>query len=64
MVGRKLLFRDILLLLDSQYNTNTGYLKYAPISELSFDIEGAKKYLNKLGYSGLFSLEFIRDNSG
>lgn len=43
-------------------NTNTGYLKYSPIGELAFDLNAARNFLRRLGYSGLFSLEFIRDN--
>lgn len=62
--GKEVIIPGYTTIIRQPDNTNTGYLKYAPISELSFDIEGAKKYLNKLGYSGLFSLEFIRDNSG
>lgn len=42
-------------------NTNTGYLKYATISELNYDSDAVTLFLKKLGYSGLFSLEFVRD---
>ena len=41
-------------------NTNTGYLKYSPITELRYDKEAVTKFLQKIGYSGLFSIEFIR----
>lgn len=45
-------------------NTNTGYLKYSKIEELSFNLDNVKSLLKKFGYSGLFSMEFIRDING
>ena len=44
-------------------NTNTGYLKYSPIREFTYNNESVEKYIRKIGYSGLFSLEFIRDKN-
>lgn len=61
--GKEVIIPGYTTIIRQPDNTNTGYLKYAPIKELSFDIQRAKKYLNKIGYSGLFSLEFIRDNN-
>jgi len=43
-------------------NTNTGYLCYKPIDNLSFDYLHIRHFIKKIGYSGLFSMEFIRDN--
>lgn len=45
-------------------NTNTGYLVYSPIKKLNFDMKPAEEFIKKIGYSGLFSLEFIRDKDG
>lgn len=42
-------------------NTNTGYLKYSPIKDLNYDDKAIKKFLRGIGYSGLFSIEFLRD---
>lgn len=42
-------------------NTNTGYLKYSPISGLLYDNVAVEKFIRTVGYSGLFSVEFIRD---
>ena len=42
-------------------NTNTGYLEYSPISGFSYDVEAVKSFIKSLGYSGLFSMEFLRD---
>lgn len=43
-------------------NTNTGYLEYCPIENLQFDRDAITKFIRYIGYSGLFSIEFIRDN--
>lgn len=45
-------------------NTNTGYLKYNPINQLNFDLSGVKKFIQTIGYSGLFSVEFLRGKDG
>lgn len=48
-------------------NTNTGYLKYSPISDgvIGQDlINKVHDFIHKIGYKGLFSVEFIRDNRG
>ena len=45
-------------------NTNTGYLLYSPISNLNYDKKAVETFIKKIGYSGLFSLEFIRDENG
>lgn len=44
-------------------NTNTGYLEYIPINKLSYDSKSVQNFIKKIGYSGLFSMEFIRDKS-
>lgn len=44
--------------------TNTGYLVYSPINELDFDMEAVKRFIKTIGYSGLFSVEFIRGKDG
>ena len=45
-------------------NTNTGYLKYCPIEKLDCDINKVKNYIKEHGYSGLFSIEFIKGKDG
>ena len=44
--------------------TNTGYLHYEPLEEISAPIENCKRFLSSVGYSGLFSIEFLRDKQG
>jgi D-aspartate ligase len=41
-------------------NTNTGYLRYSPIVKLDIDLEKIRAFIRNIGYSGLFSVEFIR----
>ena len=48
-------------ILRQPYNTNTGYLRYIPINRLDIDLEAVKIFLKNIGYTGLFSMEFIRD---
>lgn len=46
-------------------NTNTGYLEYVPIDKLdNFDKRIVERFIRRIGYSGLFSMEFIRDKKG
>lgn len=46
-------------------NTNTGYLEYIPMNKLkNFDNSVVEKFIKRVGYSGLFSMEFIRDKKG
>lgn len=44
--------------------TNTGFLEYLPMEKFSCDIESCYHYIREIGYSGLFSMEFLRDKSG
>lgn len=45
--------------------TNTGFLRYSTLDEsLSQILETSKKFLLATGYSGLFSLEFLRGKDG
>ena len=45
-------------------NTNTGYLKYSSIDELNFDVNSVYEFIKQIGYSGLFSVEFLRGMDG
>jgi len=46
------------------YNTNTGYLVFDSLSKLDFNINKVSDFVASIGYTGLFSVEFIRDKSG
>lgn len=44
--------------------TNTGFLHYEPLDNSKRQISLCKDFIKKTGYSGLFSIEFIRDKEG
>jgi predicted ATP-grasp superfamily ATP-dependent carboligase len=47
-------------------NTNTGYLLYKGADSFISDsfLEKVKKFIQAIGYEGLFSVEFLRDKKG
>lgn len=45
-------------------NTNTGYLKYLPIESLNINLSKVNNFIKRIGYSGLFSVEFLRGQDG
>lgn len=44
--------------------TNTGFLHYESLEGFSAPIEKSKQFIRNTGYSGLFSIEFLRDKNG
>lgn len=44
--------------------TNTGFLHYVDLGSINPPIGACKKFIQEVGYSGLFSLEFLRDKEG
>lgn len=46
-------------------NTNTGFLQYNPIgSDMDDTLTAVRYFLNKIEYSGLFSVEFLKSKDG
>ncbi len=48
-------------------NTNTGYLKYSPIDDGFISknlLDKVNQFIRKIGYVGLFSVEFMRGKDG
>ena len=62
--GKNILIPGFTKILRQPKNTNTGYLLYSPITDLEYDRESVEKFIQKIGYSGLFSVEFIRGKDG
>lgn len=62
--GEKIIIPGFTKLIRQPKNTNTGYLLYSPIDQLDFDREAVEKFIRTIGYSGLFSVEFIRGKDG
>lgn len=62
--GEQVIIPGATNILRQERNTNTGFLRYIPIRNFTCDLESCVNFVRRTGYSGLFSLEFIRDNSG
>lgn len=62
--GDKVIIPGFTKLIRQPKNTNTGYLKYSHATRLNFDYSIAERFIKEIGYSGLFSLEFLRGKDG
>ena len=62
--GKKLIIPGFTKIIRQPKTTNTGYLLYSPIKELSYDSDSVKRFVQRIGYSGLFSIEFVRGKDG
>ncbi len=61
--GKEIVIPGYTNILRQPPNTNTGYLIYSPIEQFSYDREAVFRFIREIGYSGLFSVEFIRDDN-
>lgn len=60
--GEEVIIPGMSKILRSQPNTNTGFLEYGPVDSFYNDIlERSRLYIKDCRYSGLFSIEFLRD---
>lgn len=62
--GKTIIIPGFTKMIRQPKNTNTGYLMYSPINELDFDRDAVEMFIREIGYSGLFSVEFIRGKDG
>ena len=63
--GEMVIIPGVSIILRQPENTNTGFLKYVGFDEFQYDgINACKKFIQTIGYSGLFSLEFLRGKDG
>ncbi|MBR3099249.1 MAG: hypothetical protein IKH18_06730 [Clostridia bacterium] len=62
--GEKIIIPGFTKMIRQPKNTNTGYLLYSPIEHLDYNKDAVEKYIRTIGYSGLFSVEFIRGKDG
>lgn len=62
--GENIIIPGFTKLIRQPKNTNTGYLLYSPIEQLDYDKDAVEKFIRTIGYSGLFSVEFIRGKDG
>lgn len=62
--GEEIIIPGMTRILRSQSNTNTGFLEYGPVDPFYEEIVNkSKAYIKDCSYSGLFSIEFIRDKN-
>ena len=62
--GEQVILPGFTKLIRQPETTNTGYLRYSHKSQLVFDFNKAISLIKKIGYSGLFSMEFLRGKDG
>ncbi len=62
--GEKVIIPGASVILRQPKNTNTGFLRYVPASGFRFDRSACEAFVRRTGYSGLFSLEFVRGKDG
>lgn len=62
--GKQIIIPGFTNILRQPENTNTGYLRYSPISVFDYDKKSVETFIREIGYSGLFSIEFVRAEDG
>lgn len=63
--GKEIIIPGVSEILRQPHNTNTGFLHYRNLDETFLSaLENTKNFIQAIGYSGLFSAEFIRDKNG
>lgn len=62
--GREVIIPGISLCIRPCPGTNTGFLHYVSLDDVSSPIDICKSFIQEIGYSGLFSIEFLRDKRG
>ena len=62
--GKTILIPGYTDVIRQPFHTNTGYLRYSPINNFHYNKSAVEKFLKKIGYNGLFSMEFIRSIEG
>lgn len=62
--GQNVIIPGVSQIIYCSRNSNTGYLHYMPLDE-SYDdtVRKTKDFIRSVGYSGLFSVEFLRDRN-
>lgn len=63
--GKTIIIPGVSVILRQPANTNTGFLHYRQLdSSFKETVEKSKLFIQTIGYSGLFSVEFLRDKEG
>ena len=63
--GAEIIIPGVSIIIRQSKTSNTGFLHYRELDNSFTDtVEKAKLFIRTVGYSGLFSVEFLRDKSG
>ncbi len=62
--GEQVVIPGISKIIRASKISNTGFLSYIPCEQFDFDLTFTKNFIKRTGYSGLFSVEFLRSRSG
>lgn len=62
--GNEIVIPGVSIVIRPSAVSNTGFLKYVPLEKFSHDLTKCYEFIKETHYSGLFSLEFLRDKSG
>lgn len=63
--GEHIIIPGVSKIIRSSETSNTGYLSYQPLNTICFKyLKECFNFLRAIGFSGLFSMEFLRDKQG
>ena len=63
--GKEIIIPGVSIILRQPQTTNTGFLHYTSLDKsYNVTLENTKRFIKEIGYSGLFSVEYLRDKSG
>lgn len=62
--GNEIIIPGVSVIIRQSQSSNTGFLHYTELDDsFSHTVETTKSFLREIGYSGLFSVEFLRDKN-
>ena len=62
--GNEVIIPGVSRILRPCKGSNTSFLHYEPVDDNFCDMYRCREYVRRTGYSGLFSMEFLRDKQG
>lgn len=62
--GAEIIIPGVSELIRTGNGSNTGFLKYSALNDTYHNIDRCYRFIQATGYSGLFSMEFLRDEDG
>lgn len=62
--GENIIIPGYSKIIRASHSTNTGFLEYLPLETLEYNHMKCVQFIKRCNYSGLFSLEFLKDKNG